>query len=508
MSNCNYRTFQMYSPYSRLALLAFVVAIGLSCQADLASGEQPSSLRTSRKAGSSTVVRGSKSAAPKTRMAVTIQSDEEEAVSQAGCKNCQANAGVSVAPSEFETVAEDTELIAADFVSSDESCTACDRRSCLPWGISLFRGCQAGCDSAGCGPCSPLGLLSRRLYMRAEAASFWGSGQFLPTLVTTSVGQPLPPVDEAGILGDADTRSLFGGSEVGANTINGIRYEVGLWFDDCRTKGFQVRLFDTGENDVNLQTDGTRQAVIARNFLDVGPPQEQSLVSIAYPNQTSGSILANLSSKTNGGDLLLRHVLSQDHLVRCDWLMGYQTARLSESLDIVSNTTNLNAPNPILDQEDHFQARSQFQGATFGFSGEAREGNWYLGSLFKLGFGNMERRVDISGFSRTTVGSDISTQNQGLLARQTNIGTYRDDTFVIVPELGLHIGYRLTNKLDFTIGYSMLRLPKVSRVVDSLDPNLASNLSDPLVGEIRPSFTLQESNFTLHSLNLGLQWAY
>jgi hypothetical protein len=346
--------------------------------------------------------------------------------------------------------------------------------------------------------------------MRAEVASFWGSGQFLPILVTTSIGQPLPPVDEAGVIGDPDTRSLFGGSEVVSDGMAGIRYEVGLWLDDCRSRGFLVRMFDSGDNEVNLQTDGTRQAVIARNFLAVGPPlpQEQSVVSIAYPNQTQGSISANLSSGTSGGDVLLRNVLTQDHLGHWDWLMGYQTARLSESLDLISSTTNLNAPNSILDLEDHFQVRSQFHGATFGFAGEAREGNWFLSGLFKLGLGNMERQVNISGSSRTTVGSDTSTQDQGLLARQTNNGTYTQDTFVVVPELDLHIGYRLTRRLDLMVGYTLLRLPKVGRVTGALDSQLASNLSDPLVGNVRPIFTPQESNFTLQSLNLGLQWAY
>ena len=446
----------------------------------------------------------SRSTRPTSKIQHAVASTDESAdvVSQVSCKNCQENSGVAVAHNHAATApTEPEEAFNSNANYDDTNCEV----ACMPQGISLRGGCD---DACGLDPCSPLGLLSRRLYMRAEVASFWGSGQFLPTLVTTSVGDPLPAVDQAGLIGNANTRSLFGGREVVAGGSAGIRYEVGLWMDESESRGFLVRFLDSGEKDVNLQTDGTRQAVIARNFLDVGPPREQSVVSIAYPNQTSGSISANLSTNTRAGDLLLRQVLCQDHLVRCDWLMGYQTARLSESLDIVTNTTNLSAPNPILDQEDHFRIRSQFHGATFGVGGEAREGNWFFGGLFKLGLGNMERRIDISGLSRTTVGADVSTQNQGLLARQTNIGTYRRETFVMVPELGLHVGYRLTHQLDLTLGYSMLRLPKVGRVSDTLDRELASNVSNPLVGEVRPIFTMPESNFTLHSLNLGLQWAY
>jgi hypothetical protein len=163
---------------------------------------------------------------------------------------------------------------------------------------------------------------------------------------------------------------------------------------------------------------------------------------------------------------------------------------------------------PVLDQTDRFRARSQFHGGAIGLNGQVRDCNWYFDGLFKVGIGMMERNVDISGSSSVTVGTDITRRDQGLLARRTNIGRFQNDTFVMVPEIGLTIGYRLTNQLDFTVGYNMLRLPKVTRAVDSLDRNLASNLSDPLTGDISPSFVFRESNFTLHSLNLGLQWAY
>ncbi len=509
MSNCTCRWFRVIRSRICCGLLAISAVTILSFRAEMVCGQEPSPTRSTRKVG---VPRNTINQSREVRSAVAIDNEGESEVVQVACKNCQPNTGGSIAPEHNHQASDNSEEYVTDesgsMGSMGSSCDACDSNACMPWGISLNGSCGSGCDGNCIDPCSPLGLLSRRLYMRAEATSFWGTGQLLPTLVTTSVGNPLAAPADAGILGAANTRSLFGGREVGTSATTGIRYEVGVWLDDCRSRGVLVRMFDTGENDVSLQTDGTRQAVIARNFLDVGPPREQSVVSVAYPNQTSGSISANLSSNTNGGDLLYRQVFYQDHLGRWDWLAGYQTGRLTESLDIVSNTTSLNAPNPILDQQDHFRTRNQFHGATLGLGGEAREGNWFFGGLFKVGLGNMERRVDISGSSRTTVGTDVSTQNQGLLARQTNIGTYRTDTFVLVPELGLHVGYRLTGNLDFTVGYSLLRLPKVVRVTETLDRELASNLSSPLTGELRPSFALTDTHFTLHSLNLGLQWAY
>jgi hypothetical protein len=432
---------------------------------------------------------------------------EPSVVVQAACPNCQSSSVPSSIPmpapdlENSGTSVEESSMGSSDCDSCDASCgNACGGlKLCWPGGCGI---------TFHCDPCSPLNMLSRRVYARAESAFFWGSGQSLPTLVTTSDANPILPIDEAGLLDDPDTRSLFGGGEVGAGSTNGLRFEAGLWLDDCSNKGILFRLFDSGDNDIGITTNNTINSIIARNFLDVGPPEEQSLVSIAYPNQTSGNIAANLSSSVYGGDLLWRSLICRDNLGRWDWIGGYQTARLDESIDIVSQTNNLNAPNPILDQEDHFQSRNIFHGGNLGLRGQVRDGCWHFDGLFKLGIGNMERQSRIFGSSTTTVGTDVATQQQGLLARRTNSGTFTSDTFVWVPEVGLTIGYRLTHRLDFNVGYSMLRLPKVGRVVDTLDPDLASNLSDPLTGEIRPSFTFRESNFTLHSLNLGLQWAY
>ena len=99
------------------------------------------------------------------------------------------------------------------------------------------------------------------------------------------------------------------------------------------------------------------------------------------------------------------------------------------------------------------------------------------------------------------------------IARELYLGLLLDRevgrlTFIVSPETNLTLGYRLTRRLEATIGYSYLGLPKVARVADQLDPQLASNLSNPPTGASTPSFSLRESNYSLHSLDYGLQWRY
>jgi hypothetical protein len=121
--------------------------------------------------------------------------------------------------------------------------------------------------------------------------------------------------------------------------------------------------------------------------------------------------------------------------------------------------------------------------------------------MFKLGLGNMERNVTISGFQQ--VNNAVPTTN-GLLARSTNNGTYNSETFVVSPEANVTLGYRLTQNLEATVGYNYLGLPKVARAGEQIDTVANLDSTNPA----RPAFTLQESNYSLHSLNYGLQYRY
>ena len=196
-------------------------------------------------------------------------------------------------------------------------------------------------------------------------------------------------------------------------------------------------------------------------------------------------------------------------------LAGYQTARLADSMFIDSTTTALtNTPAPagtISQLRDQFETTNRFNGMALGFNGILRERNWTLSGMVKLGLGNMERNVAINGTSTITVPGNpnsVSTTPNGLLARKHNAGNYSSSTFVVTPEMNLTLGFRISRNLEATVGYSYLALPKVARVADQLDPQLAANLNNPPSGASTPSFTLRESNFFLHSLDYGLQWRY
>ncbi|MEI7461785.1 MAG: BBP7 family outer membrane beta-barrel protein, partial [Pirellula sp.] len=438
-------------------------------------------------------------------------------VEHAGCKNCQAGIAHSHAPMStssrrhIEMESDDSSaMVEPDniFYESDpiyESDASSAR--------SIRQTCASDCDSNGF--IQPHGLLSqllRRSQLRFEAVTFWPEGRNLPQLVTTRRPANDPATD--GLIGRPDTINLFGGGESLGKTSQGVRGEYGLFFDLCRTNGIMLRFFDAGSNSESYSSTPTSEPVVMRPFFSTNS-NAQSTIAVNYPGSTSGSLDAKISTELYGGDILYRKLILQDCAGRVEFLAGYQTARLADQLMISSTTTALtNTPAPagtVSQLTDHFATTNRFNGMALGLNGIMRERAWSLSGMFKLGMGNMERSVSIDGASTITVPGNPPSTNataNGLLARGTNDGNYVMNTFVVTPEVNVTLGYRLTRRLEATVGYSYLGLPKVARVADQLDPQLAANLSNPLTGPIRPGFTLTESNFALHSLNYGLQWKY
>ncbi|MCY2983039.1 MAG: BBP7 family outer membrane beta-barrel protein [Planctomycetota bacterium] len=429
-------------------------------------------------------------------------------VVQAGCKSCQAGVSHShpIAARPSQVVVDEEESM--DLGLSD----AIHDPNGMVYG-STCQPCMTGPETGLLIQTPPIiGSILCRMQLRIEAATFWPEGQNLPQLVTTRRPANDPATD--GLIGRNDTTNLFGGSNVLGESTQGLRGDLGTYFDPSKSHGVLVRFFYVASNSLSYNSTPTSEPVVMRPFFSTAN-NAQSTVAVNYPNSTSGSLNAKITSDVYGGDILFRKLILRDCAGRVEFLAGYQNARLAEDLSINSTTTALvNTPAPagtVSQLSDHFHTINRFNGMALGFNGILRQRNWSLSGLVKLGLGNMERNVTINGSSTITVpgnpGSTSTTAN-GLLARGTNDGNYIQNAFVVTPETNLTFGYRLTPRLEATVGYSYLCLPKVARVADQLDPNLASNLSNPPTGASTPGFSLKESNYALHSLDYGLQWRY
>ena len=360
---------------------------------------------------------------------------------------------------------------------------------------------------------SSMSLLGRMIYglhVRAEATRWDRSAQSLPILVTTSPAAT--PAVDAGQLGLPTTSILFGGSDVNGTSNTGGRLTVGTWLDDCESWGLVFRGWDAGALSTEFSATNTQFPIIARPFLNVTSTPEQDTQLIAYPGTSTGNINVKVDSEIAGADLSLKRLVYVTPHSRWEMLYGFQYISLNESLDIQSNTQIVD-PQDIrfpasFALTDSFSTQNQFRGFQVGLQGSKQYGCWYYEGMLRFGLGSMERTVTINGQNSITSNGSTATEAQGLLARFSNSGSFASDTFVVVPEAGLLVGYSLTKNIDLTLGYTAMMLPKVAQAASQVDVDLASNLSNPLSGALRPSFVLNETNYWLSGLNFGAQWRY
>src|SRR4051812_3684532 len=93
-------------------------------------------------------------------------------------------------------------------------------------------GCQGNCGWISDG-CSADDCCFSRTTARVEYLLWFGRGQNIPALVTTS--PPGTPQAEAGVLGLPTTTTLFGDQAIHQNLRSGARITLNHLLDDCAT---------------------------------------------------------------------------------------------------------------------------------------------------------------------------------------------------------------------------------------------------------------------------------
>ena len=411
--------------------------------------------------------------------------------------------------------------------------SSCDCDSCDTFAGDFDTSCDGvscDCGGMGCGTCSDFGIIAPtcsacptgigplqalwcRMSVRAEAPLYWRRAAAPPPLVTTS-SDNATAADVAGQLGEATTRTLLGNGPLNTDPRVGLRLTFATWLDANKEYGLMFRYWNAGAQDDTFNFSSVNFPILARPFFNtsVGGAFEQDTQLVAFPGDSVGDISVATSSSVDGLELSLRRLIYQDRFTRIDYLYGYQHVSIDEGLTIRSNTTvtgnipGLQGANIAL--TDNFQTQNDFNGMSYGLMSTRHIASWKLESMFRLGLGNLRRKVNINGSTTTTSGGAANTENQGLLARNTNDQPFQDDTFVVLPEVGLNLAYYLRPGLDFNIGYNYMLIPKVAQASQQINDNLAVNLSEPITGTLDPQLNFEEQNYWLQSIGFGMQLRY
>ncbi|MCU0871430.1 MAG: BBP7 family outer membrane beta-barrel protein [Pirellulaceae bacterium] len=368
--------------------------------------------------------------------------------------------------------------------------------------------------SGGAGVYSP--------WVSFEYMSTWLEGRYLPPLVSTS-----PPGTEGVVPG---ATVLFGGEDVSGNRQAAGKLSVGGWFDESERLGAGGKFFEVQTETIGFSaaSNANGSPLLARPFYETWPSASGGVGPASFlvagqttvgtlPFTLTGDIQAVAQTDVMGAEGYLRYLLYCAPGRRVDLIGGYQFSRVDDRLQI-NNSTDYQPQifGAHFEAEDLFDTQNKFHGGELGLLGEFGRGPVTLSVLAKLGMGNMNQVVTIDGRSALTdAGGFTSHYTSGILALPTNIGTYKQDKFALIPEAEIKLNFKLTRNLEATVGYDFIYWSTLALAGEQIDTSMGNlptvNSSqwfggalDP-AGGAYPAFSgIKDSSLWLQGLSVGL----
>lgn len=358
-----------------------------------------------------------------------------------------------------------------------------------------------------------------------DYVQWYAKGMNSPPLVSVIVDPAANPPQSAIIYptGEFFTEARPGG-----------RVRLGKWmncFEQTAIMGEFFYLNDV-QSSFTAVSDANGTPEYGRPFIDQnGTP---SIEDVSITNLLRGSVTVDAESRFSGAGIWLRRNLGCENIFggdmgdpcgepaaigsrRVDFICGYRHLRLDERMNIHESLTSL-LPAPdqgSFEIDDTFGTKNSFHGADIGFQWDNYRGRWHLGLLTKVALGSVRERVRISGQTVTTGANDPAdngTRAGGLLAQTTNIGSYARDEFAIIPELGVNLGFQLTDRWRIQAGYTFLYWSRVVRPGDQIDntinTTLIPNRQQVFAGAARPEFNFRDTDYWVQGFNLGLHFDF
>jgi hypothetical protein len=245
--------------------------------------------------------------------------------------------------------------------------------------------------------------------------------------------------------------------------------------------------------------------------------QIANLLVPALPNllPLTGRVAVSSSSRMWGieGNGLRNLVVGCNY--RVDLLGGFRYVQLDEGLtigeDLLVPADSPQAAGTRFLVQDDFGTRNNFYGGQLGTREEFRRGRWSLDVLTKVALGVSDESVTIKGNTQITApGGPPQNFVGGLLALPTNIGNYHRDSFAVIPEVGVSVGYQVTSHLRAKLGYSFLYWSSVARPGNEVNRLVNPTQLPPntLVGVAQPTFLFKSTDFWAQGINAGLEYDY
>jgi len=254
--------------------------------------------------------------------------------------------------------------------------------------------------------------------------------------------------------------------------------------------------------------------IVARPFFDVVNNRQDSSLDV-FPGLLNGRAEVSATSFFDGADLsALWTVFHGEHwhvmaLAGVRYLNLEEDVRIEERVQVSPASPRFGGS--AIGVTDLFDTQNFFYGGQLGAKVEWRRRRWVVDVVAKVALGDSHEVVRTWG--QTTVDGK-TLASAGLLVLASNTGRATRDAFAVVPEVGVNVGYQITESLRLFAGYSFIAWSDVARPGDQIDFGLNPNLipTSATFGAsgrpARPTLAVRGTDFWAQGASFGVEWRY
>jgi hypothetical protein len=301
--------------------------------------------------------------------------------------------------------------------------------------------------------------------------TFWANAEYIHWWTKPgSVTVPLLTVNNGA--------TILGNSDIDYEDRSGGRITAGMWVDGQHIYGLEAGGFLLARPTITatVGSDAGGSPTLSRPITNALTGAPASVI-VSLPGTFSGTLTQASESRLWGVEAnVVRNLACKRHF-EADLLAGFRFLDLDENLKINQATTVL-APNAtvqfpnlsgglgsVVSLLDSFSTRNQLFAGQVGGRFCLKAGCWTVEGMGKVALGPMHEALTVQGTSTLmTPAGASSTANGGLLALPgANLGHTSTNWITVAPEVGVQLGYQLTENLRLQFGYNYLYINNVIR---------------------------------------------
>jgi hypothetical protein len=336
----------------------------------------------------------------------------------------------------------------------------------------------------------------------------------VPVLTTTRTPQDLNRIDPS--LRNPSIAVLFGDQNINYPAFDGVRVSLGLAPSDAGDPGFQASGFFLPIRGTNFLflTDGRGIPALILPFANTGtsPPVEAGAAISGIFSRSVVRGAADISSNAQmwSGEVGASLRMFQEDALHLDLSSGFRHLGYNDELTIQVNSFNGAQSAGIRDQ---FMTRNYFFGAHAGGELTWEQSRFSAQLRADLALGAVDEIVQVGGITHRPA-SIVRTRPGPVevpvgFFSVSSLGVTRNTRFAVVPEVGLNVGWRVTDCIRLTGGYSFLYWSSVMRASDQINRNINQRTLPLFGGDFNnppsPLFLKRVSDIWVQGLNAGLE---